>query len=247
MDKDVLGTLAVIFRPLYYDFFNRYLVPIICSIGLTTNLVSIFVLIKTGLKEQIFKYMLVSLMMDFWFLVLHFFKFLTHCGSLCAYSSNEKSVQIFELYFQLFIGNVLITFSSLLDITVSLDRMFSFDSWYFKVFRKISFRIRCLVLIVVSILINGLIYPGTRSVQQLKLNNSESFKDLFTIKHTYTGLLKEPIVEFVVFLCSILRGSFLCFIVLVVNIIICYRLKEKAKAKNRVLPNFNTKKSSKIK
>ena len=228
----------------YYDCFNVYVVPFICSIGLIINLISIYVLLKTGLKEQIFKYMLVSSLMDFWFLILHLFKLIVLCGTLCPYG-NEPYVKAFELYFQLFIGNLLTTLSCLLDITVSLDRMFSFDSWYFKIFRKFSFRTRCIVLSLISVFVNFLIYPLSRKVDTTqRLNNSNS--EYYTIKSREWDSNIKLLIELISILCSILRGVYLCLIVILINIIIIFKLKAKANAKNKILPNFSTNKRSKL-
>ena len=137
------------------DIGNTFILPPICILGVLMNLLNVIVLLQPDLKDAIFSFMLINSIADFLFLFICSFTFIIRCGVLCNSGYTYES-KFFELYIYLFVGNSILLFSTLLDIVVSLNRLFSFSLSPNLIYKKIGslkLPIKCLILILISNLI----------------------------------------------------------------------------------------------
>lgn len=98
---------------------SNYLRMIFASIGVFTNIVSILVFVSPKLKDNTYKYMLASSVVNLIFLTIHFgmvlFSTCSNCPSSQTYSSALAAI-ILAFYTQ----NCLAVLRALLDITISV-------------------------------------------------------------------------------------------------------------------------------
>lgn len=106
-----------------YDYSNVYLLPSICLFGMATSGLSIIVSFKKSLNENILKYIFINSLADFSFLLTQFFLLIIRCGTLCPYGYSYWA-NIYEIYVYWFLGYTIICFKVLVDISVSIERLF---------------------------------------------------------------------------------------------------------------------------
>ena len=238
------------FSFLMYDYANTYILPFVCLFGVITSVINVKVLIKIKPNNNINKYLLVKSCCDLAFLITQFFIFLIRCGRLCSYSYSFAA-KFYEAYIFRYFGYVLIFFNCSLDVSVSIDRIFSFKSTsrYNKL--KIPFKTRCLILFIISTFICIPQYVlfkkpeafGTLNIYDSKKNYS-SLEILYQLKNQKNEDLKN-----LVSVLKYIRGYGLFGFLILLNIIIIAKLKKHSLKKISIAnygiisaaKNFNTK------
>ena len=221
------------------DYSNVFVLPSICAIGIVTNIINIVVFAERKLlsnknKNLMEKYMFINSITDLVFLFIEFFLVIIRCGNLCPLG-YEFSSKIYELYVYLFVGYTIISFQLLLDISVSLNRLFSFSATNSKS-KEISFLIKCLIFMFVAFIIN---FPNTLSNEvaklgllELKENNFTRYETLYmvNIKDDFkTSLIKAFLVIF-----SIIKEPILFVSLLIINIIVAFKFRKHLNMKKKL-------------
>ena len=226
--------------PRLVDYTNVFIHPAICLFGMVTSLLSLvifcdkkFLLAKAN--SIIYQYMLVISVCDFLFLLTQFFLVVIRCGSLCpfGYAQSSKS---YELYIYLFIGYTIITFQVLLDISVSINRLFSFSTKFKNSF-EISFRLKCGLFLIASIALNvPMAISNEVSVRGYAIldiiNGTTQYETLFKVnfKESYDS----PLIRAVLLAISITKLPLLFFILCILNIIIAVKLNRHMNKKSNL-------------
>ena len=221
------------------DYTNVYILPVICLFGMVTSFLNLvifcdkkFLLAKTN--SIIYKYMLVNSMCDFLFLLTQLFLVVIRCGSLCPFGYAQSS-KFYELYIYLFVGYTIITFEVLLDISVSINRLFSFST-KFKNSSEIKFRLKCGLFLIASIVLNVSI-AISNEVSLLgysigEQSNNTQYEELFKVN------LKEsfdsPLIRAVLLAISITKEPLLFFILCILNVIIAVKLNRHMNKKSKL-------------
>ena len=130
--------------------------------SLATNSINIVVFLISKFREEINKYMFINSTCDFVFLLTRVFVcvyFVVVYNGLYGYSYGAK---IFQVYIYWYSGYVVIIFGYFLGISITIDRYFSFkiSSRYNKF--KLSLKVRCIVIILISGLVCIPNYPLSR-------------------------------------------------------------------------------------
>ena len=242
------------FSFLMYDYVNTYFLPFICLFGIITSIINVRVLIKMKQNKNINKYLLVISCCDLTFLITQFFIFIIRCGRLCSYSYSYGA-KFYEAYIFRYFGYVLIFFSCSLDITLSIDRIFSFKINRAYIKFQIPLSIRCLILSIISTLIcipQYVLFKIPEAFGKLYVydskNNSTCYEVLYQLKNRKDEDLKN-LVSFLKYI----RGYGLLGFFALLNIIIVLKLKKHLVKKNSItkignmssLNNINKKKISK--
>ena len=214
------------FSIIIYDIANVFILPFICLFGIITSIINVIVMIKSKLNNYLNKYLFLKSFCDLTFLITQCFTFIIRCGRWCSYSYSYIS-KCYDAYIYRYFGYVLINFCCFLDISVSIDRIFSFKttSRYNKF--KIPFKIRCVVLLILSTLVcipQYALFRIPEAVGKLKIYDSKKNFTRYEVLYLLKNQKNEDLKIFV----SVLRyvrgyGSygFLTFL----NIIIVYKLK----------------------
>lgn len=149
------------------DLTNFYILPAVCVIGCVLTLLKIIVLLRRTLTGRIYQFLLVIAVTDFIKLFTSAFLILFRCGSLCPYGYNYYA-KYYEQYIYLYTGNVCTVYGTCISVVAVSDRLLSFyPNLSKRAERSVSFRTKCIVLLVFSVLINLPEYVLTRSVKEL--------------------------------------------------------------------------------
>ena len=211
---------------LLYDYANTYFLPLICLFGIITSSISIIVIIKNKLNNDFNKFLFINSCCDLAFLTTQFFLFIIRCGTLCPYSYTYEA-KFYEAYVYNYSGFVFSTFSLALDISVSLDRYFSFKSSSRYDKYKLKFEKRCIIIFIFSAAICAPPYLLFRRPQEFgalrifnKENNLTSFQKLYKIFET-TDKISQLVTTFI----RLIRGYGLLILLLTLNVLIAFKFK----------------------
>ena len=215
------------FSVMMYDYANTYFLPFICLFGIITSIINIKVLIKMKPYSNINKYLLVKSCCDLTFLITQVFVFIIRCGRLCFYSYSYGA-KFYEAYIFRYFGYVIIFFSCSLDMTVSLDIIFSFKIINRCNKFKIPFKIRCLVLSIISTLIcipQYVLFKIPEAFALLYVHDSKknftSYQVLYQLKYR-----KNEELKILISILKFLRGYCLLVFFALLNLIISIKLKK---------------------
>ena len=209
-----------------YDYANTYFLPLICLFGIVTSITNIIVLMQNKLENDINKYFLVNSCCDFVFLLTQIFVLIIRCGKLCSYSYTYGA-KFYEAYIFRYIGCTIALFSLILDICFSIDRINSFKSTNRINKSKVPFKIRFMLLFLLTALICIPQYVlfkipeafGKLIFYDLKTNLT-SYKILFQLKNRDDVVLKTISIALRYF-----RGYFLLCLLILLNLVIAYKFK----------------------
>ena len=170
------------------DYANTYFLPFICLFGMFTSILNVIVLSKTKLDNDLNKYFFIISFCDLAFLATQVFIFIFRCGKLCLYSYTYGA-KIYEKYIYHYLGFVIVTFSNLLDISISLERLSSFKINTTNKKFKISIKMKCVIYLITSVLIclpHFIIYSNPEVLGLLaiydKTVHTTTYKTLFEVK-----------------------------------------------------------------
>lgn len=232
------------------DIANIFVLPFLCAIGIVLNLASIFVILKLTLKTELYQFMFLNSFVDLLFFIFSIFMALVRCGRYCSLGYTYLS-KIYELYIYLYVGNVLLMFITLLNLFTSFNRLISFSKLIVTKPSIVSFRIKLLVLLLISIVSNLPNYVLTRNVIQIGIlrkleqnsNNStvysaEGIYSVESIKFSLIGAVKA-----ILFIINLARGFLLMIILFILNVMIAVKLKLHLNRKSEMLGKVGKKSS----
>ena len=178
--------------------------------------------------------MSINSLTDLVFLFIEFFLVIIRCGNLCPLG-YEFSSKIYELYIYLFVGYTIISFQLLLDISVSLNRLFSFSATKSNS-KEISFLIKCLIFMFVAFIIN---FPNTLSNEVAKLGLLELKEKNFTRYETLYMVnikddFKTPLIKAFLVIFSIIKEPILFVSLLIINIIVAFKFRKHLNMKKKL-------------
>ena len=118
------------------DFMSVYVFTFILMSGILFNSISIFVLSKilkedkkkrTTSKMNIFKYMLLNVIADFCACLIGLPMALFRCGNYCSIGYDYYS-KVYEAYIFVYLGNTVLFWGFLVEISFAIERLTSFSS-----------------------------------------------------------------------------------------------------------------------
>ena len=234
-------------RPI--DYGNVIILPVLILFSMLTNILSLVVLFQTALKKIIFKHMLLMCFFDFYTLLSAFWLCLIRCGALCSHNiSYSYGSKFYELYFYLYLTNVSIFLSNIMDLLIALNRLFSFSLTKHPTEKlcKIPLKWEILAWIVASFIFAIPNYILTREVSQigyLNVNNGthSMYEPLYQVQTNKLGSVK--LVKLLLFFIALLRKPFPLFVLCLVNLLMGVRFKKYVNEKRKIVPIHNSKPS----
>lgn len=209
------------------DIGYLYVIPIISTIGLVSNLVCILTLVSDTnvIKAHIsYKYLIVNSLIDAIYLMVVAFLPIARCNYLCNLSKYYIS-KVYELYGFLFASNVLNTFSAYMSILISIDR-YLFITKNIILQRKLN---TCLVLVIIACLsvlhhIPQIVSLKVDYIHQQILNNSSSNStyQVYTLTNTIFGSTKFS--KILIMIMQILINTIPLFVIFLINILLLIKL-----------------------
>ena len=225
--------------PKLYDYANVFWLPAVCLFGMITSSINISVLIKTKLADKIHFYMMTSSVSDLLFLMIQFSLVVIRCGTLCPYGYTYGA-KFFELYIYLYAGYVIITFTALVDVSVSIDRLISFQNKRTSRSRR-NFRIRCSLLFVLAAVLQSPFYLVESSVMPLGIlskNSGTTFEILYTqniIPDWYDPAHQVPMTVL-----SLIDGPILMSSILLIDLIVAFKFQAHLKQKEKICKSVSS-------
>lgn len=153
------------------DSFFYYVFPVVCMVGLCFSITSIAVFAKINLKKsslKIYKYLLVYSVSDTVSLFISLFVGFARCGLHCGDLDQTYLVKFYEFFVYMYLGNVIYTFSALIDLTVAINRLIKISD------RKIRSRLTPLKLMLILFLASSVVNVPHLIVFNLKEINVTS-------------------------------------------------------------------------
>lgn len=224
----------------WYDYSNMFLLPAICVFGILTSALNLFILAKTGITENIHLYMLIGAVSDFSYLVTQVLIAWFRCGQLCPYSYSYWS-KVYELYVYLYLGYVIVTFSALVDISVSIDRILLFSSNH-NILSRRRFAVRCVILFITAA---ALVLPDYALAREIVpkgiliqpvsgIDNSTSYAYSIIYSKAMKKSWLVPSLQISLTVLSLAKGPILIGTVLIMCVILVLKLRNHQKRKNKI-------------
>ncbi|RNA36356.1 hypothetical protein BpHYR1_007041 [Brachionus plicatilis] len=218
------------------DLVNIYVLPSVCLLGIILNFLSIIILVRLRFKTELYKFMLSISVSDFLFLLMSIFLVVFRCGRFCPYGYTYIS-KLYELYFYLYLGNVLLMFVLLVNLLICYNRIRSFSSRSLRA-EATTFRVKILLVILVTTLANIPNYAMTRYVKKIGIIRPGANGTSKRWQHEMDVYSVEPLdfsliewVKVVLFVINLARGFILMIILFLLNLIIAIKLRHYIKAR----------------
>lgn len=216
------------------DYGYTYIIPLACAFGIITNALTIVVIVKGSLKGILYKYMLFMSIFEIIEMTLNFWIMLVRCGTLCPYGYDYLS-KVYELYLYSYIRNVFIFFSNITDLHIAFNRLNHFSKDLKRFSKKIPFKLRIGVLLVLGFAINYPNYILTRDIVKIGSfvtygnQNTTLLKPLYQIKNNaYNDNIYWKVVLFIL---AVSRKLLLLIILFIANVIMGFMFKKYIKNK----------------
>lgn len=209
-------------------FFWTYVIPVICAIGIITNLISALVFSNKALQRyDIYKYLQAHSTIQVMFLVLSLIYFL-------AYSILEGSffLKLLDLFLQKYLTSVLALLMVCIEFLITIKRLLMIFNLNITI--KISVRMTILVYFILCLIIHSPILL-TMEIEQvylpsncsyLKINNSRSTQTIIYEIST-KRLDNSKHFKFLFSIPFFIRGALLQIILLISNLIILIDYRKK--------------------
>lgn len=228
------------------DFFNVFILPPICLESLLFNFISILVIIKikrqTNDKRNIYTFMLLNEIIDFLLSFINVIIVIMRCGALCSYGYSFE-LKIYEQWIYLFLGNSLALFGTLIEISISINRLRAFNTEQKK--RLLSFKLECFILFILALVINAPVYLVSRSVVLIGvLTTDDSY--LYSLQNNEIG--RNIYVRILTSVLTLLRGFVLLNVLFIINVLVVIKFKHFVQQKSNITTSssWSTKLESKI-
>ncbi|CAF0999487.1 unnamed protein product [Brachionus calyciflorus] len=133
-------------------FINIYLLPVVSLIGFFLNVICVLVYRKILRKkpEILYKYLYINSISNSLAMFIDMFAPMALCGNDCKISQTY-SAQFFYLYGFIYLADVFETFSSLIDIILTIDRYDQLTN-KLRFLRKVSYKLIILFLFLISLI-----------------------------------------------------------------------------------------------
>ena len=231
--------------PDFVDKVNVFILPIIAVNSLITNLLCMIVFSnKVLFRNPTYKYLFYVSLSDFIYSLINSFIGIMRCGSLCPYGYNYW-LKMYEIYIFQFFARVFEVSGVLIDIKLSLSRLFAFKKQ-----SSSSKKNRYKLNIIISLLIGSIIIcPYSTLTKEVRLfgylNNSHHNNhtnsmpiELYSITLNSIGRTdygKQIVIIFLVF-----KGIILQNILSIINLIVFIKFRSHIKTKKLNFKSFNS-------
>jgi hypothetical protein len=237
--------------PIYYskneltlrfaDYFNVFVLPTICLIGMLTSLATWIVALRIKKRDHILKYILTNSLIDFSFLMTQIFLPIFRCGTLCPFG-YRYAAKFYELYIYLFFGYVLITFQAIFNFKMTLERLKIFSNGPRHLSNAITQRARTpnetsifqlIVFFIVAILINAPNYLFSKEIIPFGIykSNETMHHQEVLYRRNIRELFKTEISETLLIILAIIASPGFYMVTGVLNTLVAVKFRNFVKNK----------------
>ena len=214
---------------------SHLLIPVICTFGCITNLLSIIVLLNSKMKNISYKYILATNLSDLLYLSLNSYTIIIRCNDCPLHFTYFT--QWYDIYIVNYFQNCLAIFSIFITIYLSLLRYFKFKN-KMKFLKLIHYYLVIGILFLISLVyyfpflfFNDIIQIHHNSSSSN--NNTSLFVEYSSIKNTLGSSMYGTITKIILLAIYFILAI---FILTFINIIIAIHFKKKysIRFKNKV-------------
>lgn len=221
------------------DLYNTFVFPTILLLGLIFNSLSIWVSLKINEKKNLkdfnmCEYMFCNGVIDLIICFLSIFLPIIRGGVYFEYCYSFAS-KIYEQYLYLYLDNAFILCSALIESWFTLDRLMSFDVKKTQEKNRISFKIKCLIFLIIALVACLPNYIISRNIMPIGILVTQDNLVLYSVSNNSIG--NNIYCKIVLFIVTLFRGFFIYTLILVLNIIIAYKLKKHMSKKMKLNSN----------
>ena len=106
------------------DIYWTFILPLICSYSIITSIINLVVFASLKSKNIIYKFMLYNSISDIAYLFSVMFVFVMRCGHFCDELKDSYMAKFYHHYLFTFVANSLGLFGILIEILISVQRIF---------------------------------------------------------------------------------------------------------------------------
>lgn len=222
------------------DVYWTFILPLICFYSIITSLINLIVFATLKSKNIIYKIMLYNSLSDIAYLLSVIFVFVIRCGQFCPELKDSYMAKIYHQYIFMYLANSLGLFGVLIEILISVQRIFILTN---RTFMNASKTNVCLIVFLIfsflfcmpqlfAFELKRMTSANTTRIiytrENITPNMSFLFRHLFGIQHAFRLIL---------IVCLIFTLNYLTY----------YLFKKQAKKKRQLKANIIRINSSKYK
>ena len=106
------------------DIYWTFILPLICSYSIVTSIINLIIFGTLKSKNIIYKFMLYNSMSDIAYLFSVMFVFVMRCGQFCDELKHSYIAKFYHHYIFTYVANSIGLFGILIEILISVQRIF---------------------------------------------------------------------------------------------------------------------------
>lgn len=216
------------------DRLNTFVLPFISLFAFISSLICVIVLISQRLKGIILKHILLESIANLIYAFVNSFFFLIRCGVYCAYGYNYYA-KLYEYYVYIYVGKSLELFTILLDLNLCILRLYSFTKKRRNQPTNLNIKLKFLLFAIISFCVSipavmlprwynfvgFLVSNKTISANETRIQIESS---LYVVSRSEFS--NNEIFNYMSLVLFLAQGIALLLIIMIINIIILYKLKQ---------------------
>jgi hypothetical protein len=230
------------------DYANVYLLPFLCTLGMTTSAANILVTLKIKRQDHIIIYILINSILDFLLLVTQFFSVIIRCGVLCPYGYSFAS-KVYEIVFYSFARSAIVTAQAMFILHMTVENLKLFYKKQFCCFKmEIKNKHLLPVILAISVCINAVsniiprevaafgVYYASGPTNQTVAGGGDAGEILY--KRVYKPVWeKSSGLQAIITVCLIFRFLVLYTLIGIVSALVAYKFQQFLKNKKKMFKN----------
>jgi hypothetical protein len=224
----------------FADYSYVYVIPVICFFGISTNSANCIVTIRVKKGDHMINYILINSAIDFLFLWTEFFVFIGRCGTLCSFGYSYLA-KLYELYFFLYLGHVLMTFQVIYNLIMTVERLMMFSSKRSSSLaaaakKKEKVKLLLIALLIGALLLNAPIYLMAKEITEMgvyKINGTLLQEEILYARTT-RRVFSTNVFKTILAVILILKNPVFYLIYGLINVLVLIKFHQFINKKNRL-------------
>jgi len=216
----------------FIDSSITFLVPVICTYGIISNIINIIIFSKKSMNDIIFKYYKINAISNICYLSIVFFLFVARCGIYCQLSKTYPA-QLYLYVFYTYIKGIFAILSICIQITISLYRLLIVCN------KKIDLLKTKLITIIISMLIFSAVFYSpilfTKTLQTTAKNISSNNTTIYTYSMVNNYIGNSNLGKWLIILVTVIRGFIALTLIIGIDISTLIKLKLRENMRSSII------------
>jgi hypothetical protein len=207
----------------FIDLSITFIVPVLCTYGIISNIINIIIFSKKSMNDIIFKYYKINAISNICYLSIVFFLFVARCGIYCQLSKTYPA-QLYLYVFYTYIKGIFAILSICVQITISLNRLLIVCN------KKIDLLKNKLTTIIISMLIFSAVFYSpilfTKTIQTTAKNiSSNNNNTIYTYSMVNNYIGNSNLGKWLIIIVTVIRGFIALILIICIDISTLIKLK----------------------